>query len=66
MQPSSESPTPPTCPPHRWLIEGTARDQQWACQQCGAERKHEDTSQNYRSGTWHLLPARPRQPPDGQ
>jgi hypothetical protein len=48
MEPSS----PPTCPPHHWLIAGEDTSQQWTCQRCGAERAHQDTSDEAINRPW--------------
>ncbi len=37
------APTPPSCPPHYWLIEMLSpHAQQWTCQRCGAGEEHQD------------------------
>jgi hypothetical protein len=57
-----ESSTPPVCPPHHWLITGADAAQHWICQRCGAEREHQDASEEALRGPWRGFD-RGRQPP---
>jgi hypothetical protein len=52
MEPSGELPAGATCPPHHWLIDGEEGTQHWTCQRCGAEREHQDTSDEATPRPW--------------
>jgi hypothetical protein len=58
-----ELPTPPVCPPHHWLITGADIAQQWTCQRCGAERTHQDASEETLNGPWRGFRGGTKPPP---
>jgi hypothetical protein len=64
--PPATDATPPTCPPHHWLVEADPEqgDQRWVCHRCGVEQFHaavRDTELSWHRGK---LPARHPQDSD--
>jgi hypothetical protein len=59
MEPSP----PPACPPHHWLIDSEDTTQHWTCQRCGAEREHQNATDEAINRPWRGFRGAPKPPP---
>ena len=66
MEPLTAPAAPRLCPPHHWLIEGSATlagHQTWTCYRCGLVRPQQEAAQtSYHHFSGNRLP-RPRPTP---
>lgn len=58
-----EAPTPRTCPPHYWLIDGANAAQRWTCRRCGAQRQGQDATDEAISAQWRSFRGGARRTP---